>query len=618
MDLFDGFQLGDYQVTPVDGRVSRDGALVTTLSPRLVELLLVLAKSSGQVVSRDSLMSEIWPNTVVSEVTLTHYLSELRKAFGDSSRDQRVIETLPKRGYRLRVDVRPIGSGEAASPRRRPWALAAAVALVGVALVFGYTSRATPSRANLVIAPITVASTADSALATVAERYTLVLADRLRALQGLYVSQAEPTADLNSLAAADRNTYVLFGELTEDNVLGERLTLRMFLSHANRFGTPVSTPLGQYEIASADPDYFVELPSVRDSIVTAIKAPLAKLIRADLGEVRSTADPEAYRLYLLAHELQIHDAACGESGRALVERALEIDPNFADGWSLLGYTHWTAMWSCGGGVVSADLAIAAADRALALDPDYQSAYYLKTNVLSQIGRYAEAYAFASEALANNPDSAFLNATVSVALRYGGMVDEAMQSAQRAIELDPQFYISGIYEAPLAMLYAGRVNAFVEHMPDIDDSLADFYAAFAFMATGETERARRLLDATEQRRREEQGTFTDLANVLQLIIASDNDAALALLDEHIQRRDLIGSVDGEVAYKHAQLYALAGAEARAHERLAVAVEQGFVCLACAERDFALAPLAQQAEFAALRLAISDQSAAFRQSVAATRL
>src|SRR4051794_39893985 len=85
------------------------------LRPKSFEVLRYLAEHAGQAVSKDALIAAIWPDVTVSEESLTRCISDIRLAIGDDS--QRVIKTLPKRGYLLEGPVSYDGSGMRASPR---------------------------------------------------------------------------------------------------------------------------------------------------------------------------------------------------------------------------------------------------------------------------------------------------------------------------------------------------------------------------------------------------------------------------------------------------------------------------------------------------------------------
>ena len=99
-ELLQGFRLGDAVVEPLTGQVT--GASGSShLPPKAVEVLLCLATRPGDLVSRDELLAEVWGPGNGSQEALGHAISEIRHAFDDHHDNPRLIQTLPKRGYRL-------------------------------------------------------------------------------------------------------------------------------------------------------------------------------------------------------------------------------------------------------------------------------------------------------------------------------------------------------------------------------------------------------------------------------------------------------------------------------------------------------------------------------------
>jgi len=72
-----------------------------------MEVLVCLAEHSGEVASKEKLLQTVWPDTFVSDDVLKRSVSELRRVFGDDAHESRIIETIPRRGYRLLVAVAP-------------------------------------------------------------------------------------------------------------------------------------------------------------------------------------------------------------------------------------------------------------------------------------------------------------------------------------------------------------------------------------------------------------------------------------------------------------------------------------------------------------------------------
>jgi len=111
----DAFQIAGWTIHPMTNRMS-SGSDTIRLEPKVMQVLAYLAQRPGQTVTRDELARAVWAGTVVGDDAVTNAIIKLRKAFDDASRSSKVIETIPKRGYRLvaKVERRPGGEHGAA------------------------------------------------------------------------------------------------------------------------------------------------------------------------------------------------------------------------------------------------------------------------------------------------------------------------------------------------------------------------------------------------------------------------------------------------------------------------------------------------------------------------
>ena len=94
------FRLGSWVVQPSLNRLTSDGQSVH-LRPRTMDVLVQLALRAGTVVSRDELLATAWVGQHVEDEGLTHCVSEIRDALGTGAGHASLVETIPKRGYRL-------------------------------------------------------------------------------------------------------------------------------------------------------------------------------------------------------------------------------------------------------------------------------------------------------------------------------------------------------------------------------------------------------------------------------------------------------------------------------------------------------------------------------------
>jgi DNA-binding winged helix-turn-helix (wHTH) protein/tetratricopeptide (TPR) repeat protein len=85
----------------------RENQLVP-ITPKAFETLLALVRRSREVVSKEELLKEVWPDSFVEESNLSQNIFLLRKALGDTAENRQYIVTLPGRGYRFAAPVRAV------------------------------------------------------------------------------------------------------------------------------------------------------------------------------------------------------------------------------------------------------------------------------------------------------------------------------------------------------------------------------------------------------------------------------------------------------------------------------------------------------------------------------
>src|SRR5215813_12362017 len=94
------YEFGELRLDANERQLMR-GNLKIPLAPKVFDTLVVLVENSGRLLEKDELISTLWPDTFVEEATLARNISDLRKALGETGVDPRMIETVPKRGYRF-------------------------------------------------------------------------------------------------------------------------------------------------------------------------------------------------------------------------------------------------------------------------------------------------------------------------------------------------------------------------------------------------------------------------------------------------------------------------------------------------------------------------------------
>lgn len=109
------FRLGAWRIDPTSHELVASERRVR-LQPKLMQLLLRLAREPGAVVRREQLLDDVWEGRDVNDEVLSRAIAELRQLLEDDPRTPRYIETLPKLGYRLVAAVEPADAPAIAAP----------------------------------------------------------------------------------------------------------------------------------------------------------------------------------------------------------------------------------------------------------------------------------------------------------------------------------------------------------------------------------------------------------------------------------------------------------------------------------------------------------------------
>ncbi len=187
------FSLGEYRVDLATQLISHLNREIR-LTPKATGVLRVLATHAGRAVRRDTLLEEVWREAFPTDDVLSHAITELRRALGDDPRDSRVIETIPRVGYRLLVTPEltvttgpvAINALKSAPPVPALWGLGGL--LVGAALTYLAMSRQGPVESPQAL-PAPLSQAVPLTVAPGQERMPAVSAD---GRQIVYAAQSAP------------------------------------------------------------------------------------------------------------------------------------------------------------------------------------------------------------------------------------------------------------------------------------------------------------------------------------------------------------------------------------------------------------------------------------------
>jgi DNA-binding winged helix-turn-helix (wHTH) protein/pimeloyl-ACP methyl ester carboxylesterase len=116
------FHFGEFVLDP-GPRELRSGSKVFAVEPQVFDLLEFLIRNRARVVSKDDLLAVVWGGRIVSDSAIAARINAARQAIGDDGREQRLIRTIPRKGFRFVGEVREEAAAAAASlppARQRP------------------------------------------------------------------------------------------------------------------------------------------------------------------------------------------------------------------------------------------------------------------------------------------------------------------------------------------------------------------------------------------------------------------------------------------------------------------------------------------------------------------
>lgn len=110
-------EFGDFRLDLIQKILSRNGETVA-LPPKVLDVLCLLVKRQGAIVSKTELMETVWADSFVEESNLTQSIYTLRRVLGKDSAGKDLIDTIPRRGYRLAIPINKTGHDASAMGRR--------------------------------------------------------------------------------------------------------------------------------------------------------------------------------------------------------------------------------------------------------------------------------------------------------------------------------------------------------------------------------------------------------------------------------------------------------------------------------------------------------------------
>ena len=656
------YKFGAFELDPAEHLLLREGQPVP-LTPKTFDLLVFLVSHRGKLVTKDQILTAVWPESFVEEANLTVSVSALRRALGERPGEKQFIDTIPKKGYRFTASVTevegsatlepvngadPQGTMRAAPASRESAALQIEpVAHSSEPVVASEPERHLPleqpaarilRRQNLIIAVVAIVVGIAIFVALYRTKHVAMtpVAPRSLAVLPFQNLAHDPASDFLGFSLADalinrlgyvnqltiRPSYAVQKYRTEipdiqqvaRSLSVDTLLTGSFIREGDnlRVSYQLVDAVGNRILRQGTVDVkYQNLLAVQDDVSAQVITALAlTLSPAEAENLRTeqAIPPLAYEYYLRGVDLYSR----GDFPLAIkmLEKSIEIYPDYALTWAHLGRTYTASASFNFGGAELYSKARAAYEKALSLQPTLALARIWMANLFTDTGNAEQAVPLLREALRANPNLAEAHWELGYAYRYGGMLTESVEECKRARQLDPSVKLTS--SAINAYLYLGDYDSFLRSLPAANDSAyIEFYRGFALYHMRQWEKAADFFDHAYER--DPAMPQTQVGKALSYHIQHDDKSGLEMLNAAEAKITQRGVGDPEAAYKLAQAYAELGDSASALRIFRHCVEHGFFPYAYFVNDPLMHNVRQQAEFQATLQLARQRSEVFRRMV-----
>lgn len=546
--------------------------------PKLTfDLFVALLRRAPDVVTIDELMDVVWPNVVVAEDTVTQRVRLLRDALGPEHRE--IVATVRGRGYRITAPVRPLGplNSESAGTLGRstkyyiPAAVFLLAAVIGTALLIKIAEDPIQGKTDTVgtiaVLPF-VNMSSDQGDDYFSDGIAEELLNRLARVPHLSV-----TSRTSSFALRDKglDARAIAGRLKVRHVLEG--SVRRSGNRVRVTAKLIDVESDSYAMSESFERELGDIFAVQDEIAGSVVRTLAGTIEtagaaATLESKRLTRDLDAYELYLEGkYYLHLRGLEPLTKSIALLERAVERDPGFADAHAVLASAYITmpfytnertnryvlSMESSARTALSLDDSIGLAEavlasvdgmynwnwssaeahfeRAISLEPNNSTVWQWYAEFLLRTGQFEEARDAALEGVRLDPVGSSVVNVLGLTLHYLGEDEKALEYAARAREFG---YLGG-YLSAMVYLRGGQydlaITAWEDAAPHM--GLDTFWVRPYIEALNDPAKTRPALDVIEKARGEGQRTPSGFAS--EYAALNQIDVAFEMIEEEIARQ-----------------------------------------------------------------------------------
>ena len=479
--MADDFHMGKWQCFPDDCYVS-DGKQKIKLEPKAMDVLLVLAKADGQLVSRDDIFSAVWKNQIIADHVLYNLIANLRKVLEDNPQKPKYLLTVPKKGYRLGQQVQQLQEPRTKTKNLKWLAIAIACAsFIIVSSMMAYwvnkpsEEKSSPSaeivmQPSIAVLPFDVYDSEPN-LSYFADGLSEEIIHQLTAFPELAVVSRtssfafrDKALDVKTIANKLNSQFVLEGSIRKS---GDQLRVTIQLIKATT-GTHLWSKVFDFtenEVFKLQQD--ISLSIVDSLLPDYAQIPAGKLrihpqhgdaymhyLRGNAMAAKATVEysKKAIQEFETAVELQpdyalahvsialntmvlfqyrvIPSVEARDIAQAAIDRALEVDPFLALAHTAQGLLHLNYR--------AFPEAEEAFITALNLDPALHLAHHNYGYLLWLQDKHEQALDHFKIALARNPMSAITNFAVADSLFIAGQLNDALKQFEHCVALLPDY------------------------------------------------------------------------------------------------------------------------------------------------------------------------------------
>lgn len=411
------------------------------LRPKSFEVLRRLVESPDRLLSKEEIISVVWPNVIVSDDSLARCMSDIRLALGDAK--QRIIKTVPKRGYMFAVTV------------TRP------AVRVGPPL---------PDRPSIAVLPFTNLG-GDSQQNYFSDGISEDIVTSLSKFAGLFV-------------IARHSSFRYRGASLDARQIGTELGVRYLLLGSVRYDAArvritaelVDTTTGEQLWSEYYDRELTGIFSVQDEVTQKIVGTLVAHISRFEVDRATTKPPGAFSSYdywLRGNAIMktLHGDPTGQkitAARVFFEHAIAADSNYAPpvhGLASTCHAAWIEPYEALAAEyqqrATQERGLVLAQRAVELDPHLPDARVALAHILRWLHRPMESQAEFARAYELNPN--LVDYRYGLALIHWGRLDEGLEHLERIMRLDP-------FHPPVCQTFLGNAYYFTGHYSDAMESL----------------------------------------------------------------------------------------------------------------------------------------------------